>query len=298
MTDAFATSSRLSGGHSPLRRRLFRSPALRRLKHRLLGNRLARHIFTANFRCGRVALGERNSYMFPNGWITLDWQDADFPLWISTETRLPFPDASQDIVYSSHMMEHVEDPALRHLFVEICRILKPGGALRLEVPDAEALISAYKRNDRPLLDYFQNTRRDLLSKYPDLGERILEDHITVRGEIANYIDPARGPEHIPVYASKDDFERELENGMEPFSGWAQSLKTPEQRDSGGHANALTYDKMSHHLRCAGFRTVERSEFGNTIIPGLRLGRGWRRLYDSIPEVPERAMYSLYVEAFK
>ena len=135
-------------------------------------------------------------------------------------------------------------------------------------------------------------------RIPARVQRILEDHITVLGEISNYIDPEDSQWHVPVYATREQFDSELAKGLESFSTWAQSLKTPEQRKSGGHANALTFDKMKTLLLKAGFGEVRRSQLGNSDIPGLRLGRGIRRLYDSVPEVPDRAFYSLHLEAFK
>lgn len=47
-------------------------------------------------------------------------------------TRMPFRDASYDMIYASHVLEHVQqdDAALR----EIVRVLKPGGIAILPVP--------------------------------------------------------------------------------------------------------------------------------------------------------------------
>jgi SAM-dependent methyltransferase len=276
----------------------FRSPFFRGIKNALLGNRLARRLMTRNFTCGRVALGERNSYTFPMGWITVDWRDADFPIWISQDVKLPFASASQSVFYSAHMMEHLETPTLRLLLQEIARVLKPGGALRVEVPDAQLLVDALHNNDRKVLDYLRQGREELVQSRDFMGLEYLEDHITVLGEIANYIQRDIDIRHVPVYATRAEFDRELAKGMESFNDWAQSLKTPQQRTSGGHANALTFDKMKSLLLEAGFREVRRSHIGQTDIPGLKLGRGPARIYDSVPEVPSRAVYSLYLEAFR
>ena len=257
-----------------------------------------RRLFTGNFCNGLVALGERNSYAFPMAWITVDWTEADFSLWLSKDSRLPFADNSQRIIYTAHMLEHVEDGVLESLLREIYRVLGPKGAVRIETPDAEKLIMAYRQNNRTTLDYFRRGREELIQRRPHLGKKYLEDHLTVLGEVSNYVDYSEGALHIPVYADRDAFEKELGKGVEEFNRWAQSLKTPEQARSGGHANTLTPNKLELMLRAAGFSDVRLAACGKSSIPRLRLGRGWRRFYDSVPETESRAFYSLYLEAFK
>lgn len=46
---------------------------------------------------------------------------------------LPFPDGSFDIVYSSFVLEHVQDPV--QVLKEAVRVLKPGGFLKFELPN-------------------------------------------------------------------------------------------------------------------------------------------------------------------
>lgn len=50
---------------------------------------------------------------------------------------LPFDTASLDAVMALHLIEHLTD--WTHLFVEIKRVLKPGGSLYLEFPAAKTL---------------------------------------------------------------------------------------------------------------------------------------------------------------
>jgi len=46
--------------------------------------------------------------------------------------KLPFKDNTFEVVYSSHVLEHVDD--VLNLLEEIYRILKPGGVLKSNVP--------------------------------------------------------------------------------------------------------------------------------------------------------------------
>ncbi|HYS28638.1 MAG TPA: class I SAM-dependent methyltransferase [Candidatus Limnocylindria bacterium] len=45
----------------------------------------------------------------------------------SRATRLPFADGAFDVVFSSHVIKHLDDQALGQAFAEIARVLKPGG---------------------------------------------------------------------------------------------------------------------------------------------------------------------------
>jgi ubiquinone/menaquinone biosynthesis C-methylase UbiE len=46
---------------------------------------------------------------------------------------LPFPDETFDIVYSSYVLEHVQDPV--QVLTEAVRVTKPGGTLLFEIPN-------------------------------------------------------------------------------------------------------------------------------------------------------------------
>lgn len=270
---------------------------------RFAGNLLfARPVFrrfaTANFTSGKLALGEQNTYMFPPRWVTVDVTGADVSLRFTEGARLPFPDESQDLIYSAHMIEHLDDAALEACIAECARVLKPHGHARFEAPDAEFLISAYRAEDANVLDYFREDRRARLVEELGLPEKYLEDHLMVLGEVSSYIDFSRNSGHIPVYASRQEFERYLERSIEEFNSWAQLLKTEEQRLSGGHNTCIYYAKLESLLKGNGFSKVVRQEFGATMIGTLSLNRSLRGVYDSVPEKSQRAFYSLYVDARK
>jgi predicted SAM-dependent methyltransferase len=57
---------------------------------------------------------------------------------------LPFPDGSVDEVYSSHVLEHFTYPRPLLSVLEEChRVLKPGGRIRIAVPNARVFLQAY-----------------------------------------------------------------------------------------------------------------------------------------------------------
>ena len=56
---------------------------------------------------------------------------------------LPFPDHSFDVVYHSHVLEHFAKTEAARFVQECFRVLKPGGIIRVAVPDLESLARLY-----------------------------------------------------------------------------------------------------------------------------------------------------------
>ena len=69
---------------------------------------------------------------------------------------LPFGDGCVDFVYSSHFVEHLFLKDTIHLLRDIFRVLKPGGTLRISVPDLEYVMSLYVEGEKEkmLSSYF------------------------------------------------------------------------------------------------------------------------------------------------
>lgn len=58
-------------------------------------------------------------------------------LWIDLRNRLPFPDQSCKLVYSSHVIEHLFPQEAVALLREVRRVLAPDGVARIAVPSME-----------------------------------------------------------------------------------------------------------------------------------------------------------------
>lgn len=90
-----------------------------------------------NIGCGSV---------FHPGWINLDSAPVG-PAVRAHDARgpLPFADASVDVVYHAHMLEHLEADDARKFLAECHRVLRPGGIVRVVVPDLEGIAQVYLR---------------------------------------------------------------------------------------------------------------------------------------------------------
>jgi predicted SAM-dependent methyltransferase len=59
---------------------------------------------------------------------------------------LPFSDCSVDVVYASHVLEHLYREQAEKLILDSFRVLVPGGIVRIIVPDLRAIIQEYERD--------------------------------------------------------------------------------------------------------------------------------------------------------
>ena len=72
---------------------------------------------------------------------------------------LPFADATADFVYSSHVLEHFYQSDAERLVSEMFRILKPGGTVRVCIPDLEYAMRLYQEGRKAeSLHYFFTPR--------------------------------------------------------------------------------------------------------------------------------------------
>ena len=78
-------------------------------------------------------------------------------VWIHHDLKygIPLRDGTADFVYSSHFLEHLFREDAAHLLRESYRVLKPGGTLRVVVPDLAYAVALYA----------QGRKEDMLTQY-------------------------------------------------------------------------------------------------------------------------------------
>lgn len=82
---------------------------------------------------------------FLHGFIHVDLADFSHIDYNHDIQSLPmFANDQVDLIYASHSFEYFDRFQVQQVLSEWHRILKPGGILRLAVPDFEALIQVYK----------------------------------------------------------------------------------------------------------------------------------------------------------
>ena len=176
---------------------------------------------------------------------------------------IPFESDSVDIVYHSHVLEHLDRPVAERFLAEIRRVLKPAGICRIVVPDFESLCRAY-------VDHVNRSSCEpqAAAAHEDYVAAVLEQ--SVRREAA----AARGRRGLALL---------VENIL---------LGDARRR---GETHQWMYDRISlpHILTTLGYRNVTVESFASSRIPG------WHEVgLDRNAEGDEYKPGSLYVEAQK
>lgn len=129
---------------------------------------ITNHVYKLNLGCGRNVM---------TGWINADLKATSSELFTMDASRpFPFPDNYFSYVFSEHMFEHLDLPGQQNMMRECLRVLRPGGVLRIAMPDFDFLI-----------DLVNNPDREINRKYLDWSfERFVSKHVSFKVTWADY----------------------------------------------------------------------------------------------------------------
>jgi len=208
----------------------------------------------------------------------------DFDIDLFTNPRFPLDDGSVFCYYSAHTLEHIPQEFCENVFNEIFRTLKPGGVVRINVPDYDRMRDAVTRQDE---DYFR-TRLILGLSFE---EAVLEQIAT-----------ERVGQEAPDEVRKAYHEMSSQEFADHYTKLAS--RKVQIKKAGFHINWFDYEKMATMLQTAGFNQVRRCRPQGSAFPEL-VGEGGvltigdvfevKRMLGIDTTIPEK---SLYVEAVK
>ena len=91
----------------------------------------------------RFAVAKALGFLSADQLNYIDWLRDNRIEFADAVRRIPLPDASSKVVYTSHMLEHISRDGARAFLLEAKRVLAPGGVLRIVVPDLGKAIERY-----------------------------------------------------------------------------------------------------------------------------------------------------------
>jgi len=131
-------------------------------------------------------------HRFHPAWTNVDFVFTDEGVMAADLAKgIPFSDASFDVVYHSHLLEHFSKSEAEPFLSECYRILRPNGILRVAVPDLEQIVKTYlialEKASTGSKEWADNYEWILLEMY----DQAVRDH--PGGEMAAYL----SRNHIP-----------------------------------------------------------------------------------------------------
>lgn len=147
-----------------------------RPQQRFLSRRLAlRSVLKLNLGCGTLPLKD---------WVNVDLAGLPVDLVWDLRCPLPFPSNSVDTIFHEHVMEHMAPHQGYMLMKECYRLLKPGGVLRIVMPDANKYIRSYIDPENEFINSWRPGRFTpmiaLQEEFYGFGHRAIYDSTTVQ----------------------------------------------------------------------------------------------------------------------
>lgn len=88
-----------------------------------------------------------------DNWVNVDgYEDTNIVYCMDFNKEFPFPDGCFEGIFCEHVLEHFDIEDGQKLLRECFRVLRPGGCLRIIVPDGKKIMNEYFNNPAKLLE--------------------------------------------------------------------------------------------------------------------------------------------------
>ena len=163
------------------------------------------------------------------GFVHIDAIDYPHVDHVATIDNLSFVgDGTVDLIYNCHVLEHFKRREVERVLAEWMRVLKPGGVLRVSVPDFEALCQVYLREKKLGLvvgalfgrqDYLYNIHYNVFD-YAALAQAL---------ESVGFVDIHRYDWRDTEHAQVDDYSQAYIPHMDKENGLLISLNVESRK---------------------------------------------------------------------
>lgn len=263
-------------------------------------------------KCLNLGCGNR----YHKTWTNVDFfADSDYVIAHNLLRGIPYPDSTFEVVYHSHVLEHFSRPHAVEFTKECWRVLKPGGIIRIAVPDLESIIHEYQK----WLDLAQKGDKAAQANYDwimlelydqavrnygggEMGKYLLQENVPnevyVRERMGSFFDAIRQPQptsNLKAILKQSPLFKTIRNAlMNSNLLGLQSFRISKFRLS-GEVHQWMYDRysLSRLLSQCGFKNGKVCHADESGIPK------WTD--NNLDTEPDGSIYkpdSLYLEATK
>lgn len=206
---------------------------------------------------------------------------------------LPIESNSAELVFSQYTIEHITNEAAENFFKEAYRVLKPGGVLRIVVPNAELDYIAYQNNDISYFDWIPMMSRKEV--YEDLGLKKPLNSTSFEQVMLVHFAANTSTLHVggnPSRISDDEFKEVMRSlpKQDAFDYCTGKCSVDVQRQfRRNHINWWNHEKLNVALKKSGFPQSHILAPGQSSIQVFRNQRCFDNLWNYV---------ALFVEAVK
>lgn len=210
--------------------------------------------------------------------------DASDVLAVDVRQKLPFDGETCDAVYASHVLEHLAARDARRLVAEIFRVLRPGGVVRIVVPDLEGIARAYLASlDRAATSGSQQSRDEHRWMTIELLDQLVRDSsgglmrrfwscdpVPCREFVVDRLGEEASAGMAAVTAARESFGRAPLDPETIFDAEPATPRAAARFAGSGERHRWMYDRVSlaELLKEAGFGEVSATEAATSRIPGF------------------------------
>jgi hypothetical protein len=163
------------------------------------------------------------------GWEVLDHDVVAKPFNLRKQAWiLPYRDGSFEIVFCSHVIEHISHFKIEPVLCEINRVMQRGGILRLATPDLKTLASAYVNNDKVKMERYIQEDGSGIKTTLGLGQALMNFIVSAGGD--NFMLSSDFSEIIAGYGHVYCFDYEILAGLLKYYGFHE-IRSCDVNDS-------------------------------------------------------------------